>query len=270
MELAAIREEYGKFAKAVVDVFERRLDAADARFEAFVNTTIERLEALSKLFSQINANVTAATSYADAVKSGLSATGTGVTSQGSPITQICSINPSSSASEQDTTSSAYVVIDFSGTGSSTIATEKPGAVRKRIDDALQSQEATKEIKCWGISRNPRDGHKFKVFFKDEASVQTLRENEGWLTNHFRGARLQAEQWYPVRVDSVYKGAILKDMQLNEVKEEAAQMVGEENGVQVHKIQWLSKPSGQDSWLNGAVSRATRRCGEASAGGAGGD
>src|SRR5690242_6760456 len=107
MELAAIREEHGKFAKALadrLDAFERRLDAADARFEAFAKTTNERLEALSKLFSQINANVTAATSYADAVKSGLSATGTGVTSQGSPITQICSINPSSSASQQDTTS----------------------------------------------------------------------------------------------------------------------------------------------------------------------
>jgi hypothetical protein len=44
------------------------------------------------------------------------------------------------------------------------------------------------------------------------------------------------------VDSVYKGAILSDMQSKEVKEGAAQMVGEENGVHVHKIQWLSKPN----------------------------
>jgi hypothetical protein len=42
------------------------------------------------------------------------------------------------------------------------------------------------------------------------------------------------------VDSVYKGAVLKEMGGNEVKEEAAGMVAKENDVRVHKIQWLSK------------------------------
>ncbi|KIX04690.1 uncharacterized protein Z518_05560 [Rhinocladiella mackenziei CBS 650.93] len=215
--------------------------ASDARLEAFARSTNERLEALSKSLGQITANVATVASYADVVKSGLPAPATGTTSQGTPITQICSINPSSSASRQGTTSSPHVVIDFSTTGNSSIANEKPGTVRKRIDDALQSQEATKEIRCWGISRNPRDSHKFKVFFKDETAVQTIRRNDSWLTN-LRGARLQAEQWYPIRVDSVYKGAILKDGQSTEVKEEAAQMVGEENGIRVHKLQWLSRPN----------------------------
>lgn len=248
-ELALIREEHGNFAKVAserVEAFnkklEERLDAVDSRVEAFTSTTNERLQALSHLFSQINTNVTTVTSYADALKSGLSMPATGTTSQGTPITQICSINPSSSASQQGTTSSPHVVIDFPRTESSTIVNEKPGAVRKRIDDALQSQEATQEIRCWGISRNPRDGNKFKVFFKDEDDARTVRQNDAWLIDHFRGARLQAEQWFPVRVDSVYKGAILSDMQSKEVKEGAAQMVGEENGVHVHKIQWLSKPN----------------------------
>jgi hypothetical protein len=55
--------------------------------------------------------------------------------------------------------------------------------------------------------------------------------------------LQAEQWYPIRVDSVYKGAVLTNMDSTEVKEAAGPMVAEENEVQVHKIQWLSKPDG---------------------------
>jgi hypothetical protein len=231
-EFIAMREDHAAFAQAVNE----RLDTFTAR-----------LEALTSLFNQLRTEVsTTTTSYADALKTGLplsaAAMTSAATSQGTPITQICSINPSSSASQQGTASSPHVVIDFSTVErSSTIANEKPGAVRRRIDEALKDHVVTKEIKCQGISRNARDSNKYKVYFKDEKAVQTVRQNDGWLKGYFRGARLQAEQWHPIRVDSVYKGAVLKDMGGNEVKEEATQMVAEENDVQVHKIQWLSKP-----------------------------
>jgi hypothetical protein len=253
-ELIAIRGEHAAFAQSVNERFatiegllSARLDAVDARIDTFTTTFNERLESLTTLFTQLRTEVsTASTSYADALKTGLTASPTattsGRTSQGTPITQICSINPSSSASQQSTATSPHVVIDCStAERHSAIVNEKPGAVRRRIDEALKDHEATREIKCHGISRNARDSNKYKVFFKDEKAVQTVRQNDGWLMGYFRGARLQAEQWHPIRVDSVYKGAVLKDMAGIEVKEEAKQMVAEENEVQVHKIQWLSKP-----------------------------
>ncbi|HEY5814054.1 MAG TPA: hypothetical protein VIT23_15540, partial [Terrimicrobiaceae bacterium] len=195
------------------------------------------LEAVTKSATE---QVKATQSWAQVLKTGLPTSPP--TSQGTPITQICSIHPSSSASQQDTASSPHVVIDFStAERCSTIITEKPGAIRRRIDDALEDHDVTKEIKCQGISRNARDSNKYKVFFKNEKAVQTVRQNDAWLKGYLRGARLQAEQWHPIRVDSVYKGAVLKNMGGHEVKEEATQMVAEENEVQVHKIQWLSKP-----------------------------
>jgi hypothetical protein len=84
-----------------------------------------------------------------------------------------------------------VVINFStAERCSTIVAEKPGTVRRRIDDALNDHDVTKEIKCHGISRNARDSNKYKLFFKDEKAVQAVRQNDAWLKDYFQGARLQ--------------------------------------------------------------------------------
>jgi hypothetical protein len=214
-------------------------------------TKIAKLETQNNTLLEVVKNsateqVKVTQSWAQVLRSGLPTASTASpstpTSQGTPITQICSIHPSSSASQQGTASSPHVVIDFStAERCSTIVAEKPGAVRRRIDDALKDHAVTTEIKCHGISRNARDSNKYKLFFKDEKAVQMVRQNDAWLKDYFQGARLQAEQWHPIRVDSVYKGAVLKEMGGNEVKEEAAGMVAKENDVRVHKIQWLSKP-----------------------------
>ena len=52
--------------------------------------------------------------------------------------------------------------------------------------------------------------------------------------------MRAEQWYPIRVDSVYEGEVLISMESAEPRPETAQMIAKENEVQVHKLQWLSK------------------------------
>lgn len=238
--------ELGTQNDALVEIIKQNeirtanMETKIAKLETQINTLLDVVR------TSATEQVKVTQSWAQVLKTGLPPAGTASTSsptsQGTPITQICSINPSSSASQQDTASSPHIIIDFStAERCSTIATEKPGAIRRRIDDALSDHEVTKEIKCHGISRNARDSNKYKLFFKDDTAVQTVRQNDTWLAGYFRGARLQAEQWHPIRVDSVYKGAVLKEMGGNEVKQEATQIVAEENDVQVHKIQWLSKP-----------------------------
>lgn len=39
-----------------------------------------------------------------------------------------------------------------------------------------------------------------------------------MSGYLQGARLQADQLYPVRVDSVFKGAMLEDMGSDKIKE----------------------------------------------------
>ena len=223
--------------------------ATNARLDAFhqvLETLTNRLDTLSARFDQLGTQVTtAAGTYADALKSGLGSANTGArttaTSQGTPVTQICSMNPSSSASQQNNASSPYVVIDFTqAERQQALVAEKPGKIRQWIDEALQEQDATKDVKCEGISRSPRDNNRFRVFFKDECTAKAVRANDSWVQERFRGTRLQAEQWYPIRVDSVYKGGVLTSMEGAEPKPEATQMIAKENEVQVHRLQWLSK------------------------------
>ena len=114
------------------------------------------------------------------------------------------------------------------------------ALRARFDKAVTEDEATATIKSTGILKSPGDT-KIKILLKTDTDAECLRKNDKWLIIHFRGARMQGEQWYPIKVDRVPKMNIGTGSQ-SEISEEAIKSVGEENGVSINKIRWLSKPS----------------------------
>ena len=103
----------------------------------------------NQLDNLTSANRSLTTSYADAVKAGLAQSPPATTSQGTPVTGICSMNPSSSASQLNIDTSLNLAIDLTDTSSTAHRTAKPGAVRKQIDDALAGHEPTKDIQCRG-------------------------------------------------------------------------------------------------------------------------
>ncbi|KAK7698850.1 hypothetical protein SLS57_012507, partial [Botryosphaeria dothidea] len=69
----------------------------------------------------------------------------------------------------------------------------PRDIRARLQTALESQEATKEVKCYGITRNPSDAAKVRAFFRTEEDEELVRSNLGWLETAFRGARIRGRQ-----------------------------------------------------------------------------
>jgi hypothetical protein len=171
-------------------------------------------------------------SYADAVR-------TGLTSQVTPITGICSMNPSSSASQS--TSAPCIYIDLTEAKDVDYGTEKPGKIRKRIEDALTTHETTKDLKCTGISRNPRNPTKFKIFFGNKQHARTAQQDHTWLHNIIPEAKFQSEKWYPVRVDSVNKSAVFHNPSSTVIKDETMRQLEAENGITIKRIHWLSKP-----------------------------
>lgn len=183
VELSTIRDEQRTIAEGQTAIFAQltaRLDVVESRLDAFITSANEQLSAITSRLNGLGKEVTTATTtYADALKSGLPTSGaTTPITQGTPIAQLCSINLSSSASRQNATSNPHVVIDVAAAEHREILTmDKPGEVRRRIDEALHGQEATKDIKCEGISRSARDNNKFKVFFKDDKIVTTDREHD---------------------------------------------------------------------------------------------
>jgi hypothetical protein len=115
----------------------RRLDILQLLFND------ERLNALFSAGTPPGVNGSALLSYAGALRLGLLSPPTGTTSQGTPVTNICSMNPSSSAFQQGVVATPSV--GLGNTGTTSHQTDQPGAVRKRIDDAFVEQDATKDI-----------------------------------------------------------------------------------------------------------------------------
>ncbi|KAB2568602.1 Nucleic-acid-binding protein from transposon X-element [Lasiodiplodia theobromae] len=122
-----------------------------------------------------------------------------------------------------------------------VGSVSPGDIRARLQTALESQEATMEVKCCGITRNPNDAAKVRVFLRTEEDEELVRSNLGWLETAFRGARIRGQQWHPVKVDNVNKLAILNDDRTT-VRADASEKIGSENDVEVTQVRWLSKPS----------------------------
>ncbi|EKG09952.1 hypothetical protein MPH_12961 [Macrophomina phaseolina MS6] len=91
-----------------------------------------------------------------------------------------------------------------------VDTASPRNIRARLQTALENQEATKEVKCCGITRNPSDAAKVRVFFRTEEDEELVRSNLRWLETAFRGTRIRGRQWHPIKVDNVNKLAILNN------------------------------------------------------------
>ncbi|EKG09386.1 hypothetical protein MPH_13585 [Macrophomina phaseolina MS6] len=72
-----------------------------------------------------------------------------------------------------------------------IDSTKPGDIRARFRRALESQEATKNIKCCGLM-NANDTAKVRVLFRSKDDEGTVRSHSDWLDTAFRGARMRGQ------------------------------------------------------------------------------
>ena len=149
-----------------------------------------------------------------------------------------SISPHSSASNQGPAIVASVGIDLTKVD---CRKEEPSMLKKRFNNAFTETVAINRIKCTGILKSPGEAHKAKLLFKTQSDADLVRANEDWLKAHFRGARLQGEQWYPIKVDRVNRYAINDGNSWN-IRQSAAKEIGEENRVEIARMRWLSGPS----------------------------
>jgi hypothetical protein len=65
-------------------------------------------------------------------------------------------------------------------------------------------------------------------------VDTVRRDDYWLRTHFDGATVYGEQWYPVKIDNVWKKLALDGL--------GCTLVGRLNNVEVKKMCWLGSSS----------------------------
>jgi hypothetical protein len=97
-----------------------------------------------------------------------------------------------------------------------------GTVRMRVNEALKE----KGISCLGVNSN-------RLLFRGD-DIDEVRRDDTWLSTHFDKGTLYGEQWYPMRVDRVYREVATDEM--------GCTLFSQLNGVKVHKMWWLESMS----------------------------
>ena len=102
-----------------------------------------------------------------------------------------------------------------------------GTVRKRVNEALKE----KGITC--IRVNSKGNSRYRLLFH-KSDIDKVRRDDTWLQKHFDRGKLYGEQWYPMRVDRVFRKVAVDEM--------GGALFGQMNGVKVHEMWWLGNVS----------------------------
>lgn len=113
-------------------------------------------------------------------------------------------------------------------------------IRRELESLWKECVETSGIKCRVVKSTKE--HTLKLLFKTHADAMAIRKHTGWLKENFLQARIEGEQWFPVKVDRVNKLS-LKDLHDEHIHEELCKQYGRENGeVEIKRMRWLgSKP-----------------------------
>lgn len=115
------------------------------------------------------------------------------------------------------------------------------AVRERVRQAFDSHDDTKAIGWIGVARRGSDHSKVRICLRTEKEAALARNHDGWLHSHLRGARMQGEQWYPVKVDRVNKNSVC-DESLVRLREDACLKLSAENSISIRKMRFIGRPN----------------------------
>ena len=113
--------------------------------------------------------------------------------------------------------------------------DDPAQAREKIRTALQDETTTAKVDIMGVK--PTSKTTIKVFVDSEESVANLRRATHWL-NAMPGAKLQGEQWFPIKVNDVKRESVFDTSGVQ--REDFLSTLQEENEVaEIKKIIWLS-------------------------------
>lgn len=141
--------------------------------------------------------------------------------------------PSSTSQQSEANALHPVQINMTRTESGTY--DLP-AIKKELESLWEECSETKGIKCRVVKSTKE--HTLRLLFKTNADALVVRKYTGWLKGSFQQARVEGEQWYPIKVDRVNK-MHLKNLHEEHTHDELCRHYGEENGgVEIKKMRWL--------------------------------
>ncbi|KAJ5300186.1 hypothetical protein N7508_007429 [Penicillium antarcticum] len=147
-----------------------------------------------------------------------------------------------------------VILDLrsAGEGAKTLV-DDPAQTREKIRTALQGETTTASVDVVGVKTTSKTT--IKVFVGSEESVANLRRATHWL-NAMPGAKLQGEQWFPIKVNDVKRESVFETSGTQ--REDFLSTLQEENKVTEIRKNHLAKWK-ETLWIHGHLPCCTGGC-----------
>ncbi|KAJ5730151.1 uncharacterized protein N7483_004659 [Penicillium malachiteum] len=133
------------------------------------------------------------------------------------------------------TDTLYCTIDTSKMPESESEKVSAGLIRATIETEIRTMDDHTHWRCRAVTVSPRNTNRIRIACRNEAEHQLVRKVAEAKIG--AGARVLRDEFYPIKVDSVKRTAVLDENY--DVLTGAAAALSEENDTTVAKITWLS-------------------------------
>jgi hypothetical protein len=143
--------------------------------------------------------------------------------------------PALGKTQSSFTETFHCTIDISRNNNERADEITPGAIRALVEGEITpGEQGQPGWRCLAVIKDPKKP-RIRIACRNEDEYKTVKRLiEAKLPG---GTRMLQDQLYQVKVDGVKRTAILDDG--NNIRAEAADVVGRENDIQVAKVGWLS-------------------------------
>ena len=134
------------------------------------------------------------------------------------------------------TDTLYCTIDLSRAEEEEGNRAGPGSIRDKIEQEIRTAEGRGNWRCIAATRDPRSQDRIRITARNEEELRLIKDAAQKTAKP--GARVMRDQLYPVKIDNANRAAVLNPD--GTVRQEAAEIFGKENEVNIAKIVWLSR------------------------------
>ena len=115
----------------------------------------------------------------------------------------------------------------------------PATSRAAMEKEIRAPNGQTTWRCRAVNRDAKNANRVKITCRDESEQQLVKQVAE--TKLATGIRILRDDLYPIKVDNVYRQAVLYET--GAIRPGAAESLGQENEITVEKMAWLSRRNG---------------------------
>lgn len=134
------------------------------------------------------------------------------------------------------TDTLYCTVDVSNVEEADREKASASRIRQDIEKGMREGDEGSGWRCVAVARDPRNTARVRITCRDESELARVKEAAE--RTKAAGSHVLRDQWYPVKVDSACRTAVLDEF--GELRTGTVEMLEKENEVKVAKLSRLSR------------------------------